>query len=659
MEVSFSKQENSLKMFNLFRSRDKAVRLLLGGLLCLVALSMVTYLIPGSGMGSADDTVDKTVVAKIGSDEITQQDVSRQVQNLTRSQQLPSGLLSVYVPQIVKQMINERVMAYEAARLGMKVTPEEVDTAIVDTLPPQLIKDGKVDGTTLQAMLQQEGMTIADMKSTTARQLLVNRLVKMVSDGVVVSPAEIEKAFRQRNEKVKIEYAMILPAKYQSEAEPTEAEMKAYYDSHKAEFRVPEKKSFGIIVLDPAITGAGIHPTDAQLQADYNNRRADFQTPERVRARHILIKSDASNDAQMKAKAEGILKQIQAGGDFAKLAKENSQDPGSAAQGGELPGWITKGQMVPEFEKATFSLPVGATSGLVKTTYGYHIIQVEAHEQPRLQPFDEVKGQILADYQKRQASQLMQTLSDKAIAELRKDPLHPEKAAEAVGVTAIRAENVQAGDPIPGIGISKEFDDATAALVKGEVTAGPIVLQNGKAIVASVTDVQPSHPATFEEAKAEVRNKATQQKLEQILASKANELVAKTKAMDGDLEKAAKSLGIEVKTSGDVDPQGAIESVGTASTVAGAFTSPVGTILGPQQVAGGRLVAKIISKTPADMALLPVQTASIREEIKQKRVRDRSDFFLAGLQDKLKADGKLKINQDVINRIVQSYTQKS
>jgi peptidyl-prolyl cis-trans isomerase D len=646
-------------MFNLFRSRDKAVRLLLGGLLCLVALSMVTYLIPGSGMGSTDDTVDKTVVAKIGSDEITQQDVSRQVQNMTRSQQLPAGLLSVYVPQIVKQMINERVMAYEAARLGMKVTPEETDTAIVDTLPPQLIKDGKVDGATLQAMLQQEGMTIADLKSTTARQLLVNRLAKIVSDGVVVSPAEIEKEFRQRNEKVKIEYAMILPAKYQSEAEPTEAEMKAYYDDHKAEFRVPEKKSFGIVVLDPATIGAGIHPTDAQMQADYNNRRADFQTPERVRARHILIKSDASNDAQMKAKAEGILKQIQAGGDFAKIAKDNSQDPGSAAQGGELPGWITKGQMVPEFEKATFSLPVGATSGLVKTTYGYHIIQVEAHEQPRLQPFDEVKMQILADYQKRQASQLMQTLSDKAIAELRKDPLHPEKAGEAVGVTAIRAENVQAGDPIPGIGISKEFDDATAALVKGEVTAGPVVLQNGKAIVASVIDVQPSHPATFEEAKAEVRNKATQQKLEQILTGKANDLVAKAKAMDGDLEKAAKSLGIEVKTSGDVDPQGAIESVGTASSVAGAFTSPVGSILGPEQVAGGRLVAKIVAKTPADMAALPVQTASIREEIKQKRVRDRSDFFQAGLQDKLKADGKLKINQDVINRIVQSYTQKS
>jgi peptidyl-prolyl cis-trans isomerase D len=642
-------------MFNLFRSRDKAVRLLLGGLLCLVALSMVTYLIPGSGTGYGSDTVDKTVIAKVGGDEITQQDLSRQVQNMTRSQQLPAALLSVYVPQIVKQMIFERVLAYEAARLGLKVTPEETDTAIVDTLPPQLIKDGKVDGATLEAMLQQQGITIADLKDNTARQLLVNRLVQIVSEGVVVSPAEIEKEFHHRNDKVKIEYAVIAPATYQSQAEPTAAEMKAYYDGHKAEFRVPEKKSFGIIVLDPLAIGASVHPTDAQLQADYNNRRNDFQTPERVRARHILLKADASNDAQVKPKAEALLKQIQGGADFAKLAKENSQDPGSAAQGGELPGWITKGQMVPEFEKATFTLPVGATSGLVKTTYGYHIIQVEAHEQPRLQPFDEVKGQILAEYQKRQANQLMQSLADKVIAELRKDPLHPEKAAEAAGVTAVRAENIQPGDPLPGVGISKEFDDATAALAKGEVTAGPVVLQNGKAIIASVVDVQPAHPASFEEAQAELKNKATQDKLNTILAAKATELADKAKSMDGDLEKAARSLKIELKTSSDVDQQGAIESVGTASSIANVFTSPIGTILGPQQVGGGRLVAKIISKTPADMAVLPTQTNSIRDEIKQRKVRDRSEFFEEGLEDRLKAEGKLKVYQETINRIVQSY----
>ena len=648
-------------MFNVFRSRDKAVRAFLIGLLGLVALSMVTYLIPGSGSGYGSDTVDKTVVAKIGKDELTSQDVSRQVQTLTRSRQLPPEMLSIYVPQIVKQMIDERVMSYEAARLGLKVTSEETDTAIVDSLPPQLIKDGKVDGITLNAMLQQEGITLDDLKNTTARQLLIGKLGQIVAQGVVISPSEIDKEFHHRNDKVKIEYALLAPANYQSESEPTEAEMKAYYDGHKAEFTIPEKKSFGIIVLDPQKIGANIQPTDAQLQTEYNNRRSEFQTPERVKARHILLKADASNDAQVKPKAEALLKQIQGGGDFAKLAKENSQDPGSGAQGGELPGWITRNQMVPEFEKATFSLPVGATSGLVKTTYGYHIIQVEAHEQPRLQPFSEVKNQLIADYQKRQASQQMQALSDKAIAELRKDPLHPEKAAEAVGTTAILAENIQAGDPIPGIGVSKEFADATAALRKGEVTAGPVVAasQNGKAIIASVTDVRPAHPASFDEAKAEVRNKTSQDKLNKILDGKASELAAKAKSMNGDLEKAAKSLGIEIKTSPDVDRQGAIESVGTASTIPDAFVVPVGSIIGPSTLTGGRLVAKIIARTPANMADLPAQTASIRDAIKQQKTQERAQFFEEGLRDRLKADGKLRINQDAINRIVQSYGQRS
>ncbi len=645
-------------MFDLFRSRDKAVRLLLTGLLVLVGLSMVTYLIPGSGSGYGSGNTDQTVVATVGKEEVTSRDVARAVQNMTRSRQLPPELLSIYVPQIVKQMIDERAMAYEATRLGLKVTPEETDTAIVDTLPPQLIKDGKVDGATLAAVLQQEGITMADLKSSTARQLLVNRLEQIVAQGVVVSPQDIESEYRKRNDKVKLEYVLLTPAKYQSEAEPTEAEMKAYYDAHKADFKVPEKKSYALIMLDPQTIGATIQPTDAQLQADYNSRRNDFQTPERVKVRHILLKADASNDAAVKPKAEALLKQIQGGGDFAKLAKDNSQDPGSGAQGGEL-GYIVKGQTVPEFEKAAFSLQPGQTSGLVKTTYGYHILQVESHEPAQLQPFDAVKPQLIMDYQKRQAGKLMQTMADKAVAELRKDPLHPEKAAQSIGTTVLRADNVLAGDPIPGIGVSKEFDTAVAALRKGEITQGPVVLANGKAVIASVTDVQPAHASSYEEAKTDVRNKATQEKLDKILTQKSNELAAKTKSMDNDLDKAAKSLGLEVKTSPDVDRQGAIESVGTASNVPDAFTKPVGSVIGPITVTGGRLVAKVIGKSQANVGEMSSQSTSIREEIRQQRARDRAQIFQDGLRDKLKADGKLKIHQDVINRIVQTYTQRS
>jgi peptidyl-prolyl cis-trans isomerase D len=497
-------------------------------------------------------------------------------------------------------------------------------------------------------------MSLADLKTTTARQLLVNKLEQVVSQGVIVSPADVEAAFRHKNEKVNIQYALLAPVRYQSEAEPSEAELKAYYDAHKADFKVPEKRSYAIVVLDPAKIAASTIPTDAQVQAEYNARRNEFMTPERVKVRHILLKSDASNDAVVKAKAEGLLKQLQGGADFAKLAKENSEDPGSKDQGGDV-GWMVRGQMVPEFEKAGFALPVGQLSGLVKTSYGYHILKVEAHEEAHLKTLDEVKGQLIVDYQKRIASQQMQALSDKVVAELRKDPTHPEKAAEAAGTTVIRAENLQAGDPIPGVGASKEFTDATAALRKGEAMAGPVVLPDGKALLATVTDVQPAHPATFEEARAEAKTKASADKLNRILTDKANELLSKTQSMGGDLVKAAKSMNIELKTSADVDRQGAIESVGTASSIPDAFTKPVGSVIGPVTVSGGRLIAKILSKTPANMADLAAQTEAIRNDLRQQRSRDRAQFFQEGLKDRLKADGKLKVYQDAIGRIVAAY----
>ncbi len=488
-------------MFDLFRSRDKAVRILLGALLGLVGLSMVTYLIPSNGL---DPTAapDSTVVATIGKEQITSQQVGKLVTNMTQSRQLPAQLLAIYVPQIVQQMISERAMAYEASRLGMRISPEETDNAVMDSIPPQLIKDGKVDAVTLNAVLVQQGISMADLKNDTARSLLVSRLRQIVSEGVVVSPAEIDAEFRQKNDKTRIEYALLSKEKFQKEAEPSDAEIQAYYDAHKATFRTPEKRSLAIILIDPNKLKLAI-PTDAQLRKDYNANLDQYRTPERVNARHILIKSDAKNDAAMKAKAEGILKQIQAGGDFAKLAKENSDDNagggGSAAKGGEL-GWLVKGQTVPEFEKAAFSLQPGQTSGLVKTEYGYHIVQVEQHEQARLKSFDEVKPDLMRESMKRASDDELQTLGDKAAAELRKDPMHPEKAADAVGVTAIRAENIQAGDPLPEIGNAKEITDAITPLHKGEM-AGPIVLQGNRIVAVSVTDYQPARPATLEEVK--------------------------------------------------------------------------------------------------------------------------------------------------------------
>jgi peptidyl-prolyl cis-trans isomerase D len=644
-------------MFDVFRSRDKAVRAFLIFLLGLIALSMLVYLIPSSGTGGPT-TGNDAVVAQIGSDKVTATEINQTIREMTQSRQLPAALLSIYAPQVIQQAINERALAWKAGQMGMKVSSDEAENAIIDSIPAQYVKDGKVDPAVLNSVLQQNNMTLADMRTAKIREMLVARLEELVSGGVVVTSQEVEKEYHQRNDKVKIQYAVLSDADFRKDSEPTEAEIQSWYDSNKQSFQVPDKRSLAVIVLDPAKIGAGIQITDAQLRSAYNNQQADFTTPERVQARHILLKSDASNDAAVKAKAEALLKQLQGGADFGKMAKEKSEDPGSAAQNGEL-GWVEKGRMVPEFEKATFALKRGEMSGLVKTVYGYHIIQVEAHEQAHVKPFDEVKAQLTADLQKQAAANAMQNLSDKAVAGLRQDPAHPEKTADAVGGTLVQVPDIEASEPIPGIGVSRELFDAVAALKKGEVTLGPVVLQDGRALIAVVTNLTPAHLGTLDEVKTEVKDKAQQAKLQKIVAAKAAELVSKTQSMGGDLEKAAKSMAITVKTSVDVSRQDPIESVGTASIIPNLFTKPVGTILGPDSVPTGQLVTKIIAITPADAAGLVQQRSKIQDDLKQQKIRDRVTFFQQGLRESLTASGKLKINQEVIDQILASYRQRS
>ena len=643
-------------MFDLFRSREKSVRYVLTGMLGLVALSMITYLIPQTGTGV--NSTDPTVVATIGKDDITALQINQAVQNMTRNRQMPPELLGIYVPQIIQNLINERAMDYEAERLKIQVSAEEVDNAIIDQLPPDAVKNGKADPTVLGNMLQQQGITLGKLKDDVMRQLRMTRLQQVVTGGTVVSPQEIEAEFHKRSDKVKLQYVVVSPAKFQAQAEPTDAEAKAYYDAHAATFQIPEKRNVAFIMIDPERVSASLNIPETQVLSDYNSRKNDFQVTERVKARHILLKTEGTTEAVVKPKADALLKQLKAGGDFAKLAKENSNDPGSASQGGDL-GFLVKGQTVPEFEKSAFSLKPGEISDLVKTQYGFHIIQVQQHDQPQIQPFEQVKNQIMLDIRQRSANQMMEKTADATVAALRKDPTHPEKAAEIAGSPLQKAENIQAGDPIPGIGVSKEFDTAIGGLKKGEAMAGPVVLPNGRAVIAVVTEVFPAHPAQFEEAKADVRNKAREEKLEKVLIQKSDELGKKTTELSGDLEKAAKAVGLEVKTSAEVDRNTAIEGLGTPSSYPDSMTKPAGSIIGPFTSPGGRAMAKVLAKIPADAVALAAQTTAIRTELKQQKQRDRATMFQDGLRQRLQAEGKMKIKQDAVDRLIQSFRSKS
>jgi peptidyl-prolyl cis-trans isomerase D len=389
----------------------------------------------------------------------------------------------------------------------------------------------------------------------------------------------------------------------------------------------------------------------------YSQNQEAFRTPERVKARHILLKTQgkpASEEAAIKAKGESLLKQIKAGGDFAKLAKENSEDPGSAVNGGELGDWITHGQMVPEFDKAIFSLKPGETSDLVKTVYGYHIVQTLARQDGGLRSFAEVKDELAAQWKKQRVNDLMQLASDKAQSALQKDPTHPEKVAAGFNMQVVRVDNYAPGTQIPELGPSADFDPAVATLKKGEVSQ-PVTAGN-KLAIAVVNDVIPAHPSTLAEVHNQIRDLMVQNRSTAAVQRHANELVEKAKAMGGDLAKAAKSMGLETKTSNEVDRAGNIEGIGIASYVSEGFSKPDGTIIGPVGVPdGGTIVAKVVSHSGADLSQLAAQRSVIRDEIKSQRARERNTLFESGVRDTLIKQGKIKIHQDVINRLISNY----
>jgi peptidyl-prolyl cis-trans isomerase D len=639
-------------MFDLFRSRDKAMRIMLGVMGGLLGLSMLTYLIPNySSGGSSNDFV----VAEVGKDPITLQEVQQLVQSSMRGRQIPPEILPTYVPQLVDNMISERAMQYEAERLGFEVTDAQIADAIKQYVP-NLFQDGRFVGKeAYAALLSQQNMTIPEFEQNVRRQLLITRLRNVALEGTVVTPQEIEQEYKKKNEKIKIEYVKVTSDKYKAEVEPSLAEMQQNFSINQGGYTIPERRNLAILIADQNKLAANVNPTDADLHRAYDQNQAAFRIGESVKVRHILLKTQGKSpaeEAKIKAQADDILKQVKGGANFGDLVKKYSEDTASVPNGGEYTVQ-RNGQMVPEFENAAFTLKPGE-SDVIKTSYGYHIVQVVQHDPARVKPFDEVKTQLAADWKKQRVSDMMQQISDKAQAMLQKDPSHPEKVAAEYNMQLVTANNVEQGSPLPEIGVNQDFDQSITGLTKGKVSQ-PVALPGDKIALAVVTDVLPSRPAAFQEVMTKVHDDMVQRRLEAAVQKHAKELADQAKANGGDLAKAAKAMGLTMKTSDEIGRSGAIEGVGSASYVQEGFKVPAGTLLGAIPTPDGTVVAKVVSRVPADMSKLPEQRNTIRDELKSQKARDRSAVFEAGLRDALVKQGKIKIHQDVLSRMMAQY----
>jgi len=640
-------------MFDLFRSPDKVKKYFLGGLLTLVALSMVTYLIPNYNYGT---TTTNPVLAKVGGTEITALEAQQMFQKYSAGR-IPPELMEIYLPQFVEQMISQRAALYEANRLGITATDDEALASLVANYPQFFPNGSLASKDQFEAALAQQGLTLQDVVDDAKNQVIMRKLQAAVLGSVVVTPKEIEDEFRKKHERARIEYIAFPAAKFRDQAKVSDEDVRKYYDSNKASFMQPEKRSFQVLVLDQDKVASTINVTDEQLRAAYSSSLDNFRMPERVHARHILLKTDGKSDAEKKAilaKAEDLLKQLKNGADFAELAKKNSQD-GTAEQGGDL-GWFVRNQMVPEFDSVAFSLKPKELSGIVTTQFGYHIIQVIEKDPAKLKPFEDVKDDLAKEVRAQSVTDKMQMLGDEMHADLVKAPKSAAEVAKKYGAEMITVPSATSGEAIPTLGVNPEIDSALATMKPNEVSP-VLVLNNNRMAVLVLNGVTPGRPSEFNEVQAQIRDRLINDKATQIAADRAKEAADRAKKGE-ELGKIAKSMQLDVSTSNMFGRTDSIEGLGPAASFEDAFTAPRGAVLGPLPIQGRNVVAKVTEKSEADLTALPVERDTILSDLKQKKFQDRSALLMDGILSKLTSDGKVVVNQKEIQNLVASLRQK-
>jgi peptidyl-prolyl cis-trans isomerase D len=632
--------------------RNRWIKITMGVILVFICLAMVITLVPGLMSGTAD-TNGPDAVASVDGQPITVVDFQRQYNQATQNRAVPDMLKAAYGQEILNQMIFQRALAVEAQRLGLQVTPQEETARIRQILPSAWSGNTWLKDRYTTEVETQTGMSVEDFEKALADDMLAQKFHQLVTDGVTVSPAEIMLEFRRRNEKVKIDYALIKPSDLAATIHPTDAELSAWFNQNSSRYEIPEKRSARYALLDLSKLRSDIHVSDDTLRDYYNAHIDDYKVENRVHAEHILFKTVGKTDAEVaeiRKKAEDVLQQAKRGANFEDLAKKYSEDDGSKTKGGDL-GWIVDGQTVPEFQQAAFSLPKGSISDLVKTQYGFHIIKVLDHEQAHTKPFEEVRDSILQPVLDQKVSdEANQISSQMAEAVRQSDRQSLDDLAKKFHLTVGETQPVGYSDAILPLGNSPQLHQALFQLRQGELS-DPIQIDSGY-VILTVKDISPAHQGTL--AEVHDRALADYQKEKSVdLVRNSAEKLAKDAQTGKDLDQAAKSLGLTTKTSDDFARSGSIPDIGTGQQVAAAFTMSVGQVSKATPVGDNWVVYCVVSHDNPNPADFAKQGDEIQQQLLQTKQNAAFEAFRAALVDRLKREGKLTINSDVMKRITQ------
>jgi len=636
------------------------------GFAFLMAVSLIVFYAPGRNASNVEPNRNTSVVARVNGEDITVAQVARLKDNYMQmfGGRITMAQLGGY-KRFVDGLIRDRVVAQEATRLGLSASDAEVAEKI-----RKQFSDASGQFIGMERYTQSVVSRYGDVESferTVRDEIAQEKLRAFVTSAIRVSDDEVLDDYKRTNSTFDVVYSLISADALAEKIQPSEQDLKSYYDQHKTDFRilVPQKK-IRYVYIDQAKSGEKLTVTDKDLHDEFDKLSPEAKQAG-VKVQQILLKVARKDlDAQVEQKAKDLIAKLNAAPAegreklFSELARGNSEDPATAANGGYLatPFKRNPNKIHGLYDRAIDMQPGDISDIPIKYSGNWYILR-RGDAVPKT--FDEAKPDLLASLRNRKGYAAAARISDRA-ASLLKEIKDPQKVAqELAGEANMKPADmvketgfVKPGDDIPGIGTSQQFESAIAALNNPNDVGERVGIKGGFAIPMLVEKKDPRIPE-FDEIKTDVAKAVKQQRGKDQLEQKAKELAASAKSA-ADLKAAAEKIGVEVSTEDAFKLGSPFGKAGASPALDEAiYGMKAGEVTKtPLKVGDNYVVAGVTARHDADLAEFAKQRQQLTQSAlttKQNRVYED---YISVVQQRMKQSGKIKIYSDVIQNLEDS-----
>jgi peptidyl-prolyl cis-trans isomerase D len=448
-----------------------------------------------------------------------------QLQQMLRNE-LPPDMAKAQQQAILDQYIQQTLLTQRANNFGYKVSDEALAKRVMEV--PEFQVEGKFSQDRYNGLLRQNGLTEARFEAQLQGDLLLEQLQKGVLDSAFTLPYELERRYALEKQQREVDYVLIAANDFAPSVTVTDEQIQKFYEQNSNDFLLPETVDLQYIELTREQAESKVDVSEQALKDYFAQLKERFESPEQRQARHILVTAtDGQDDGAAQKKAQELTDKAKGGADFAQLAKDNSKDPGSAAQGGDL-GLAQKGMFVGPFEDALFSMQPGEIRGPVKTQFGYHVLKLEKIEAGRQQSFEEARAEVEAEYRKDKAQTAFyddsQKMADAAFAALTE--LDTVAKSMNVPVREVKAFTRQGGGEF---GAEQGVIDAAFSedVLERRQNSPLVAVGDDKAVVLRVTGHTPAAPRPLAEVRGQIESRLRAQAARDAAAAKGADAVAR------------------------------------------------------------------------------------------------------------------------------------